>query len=150
MRKFKLNPHTKKLKWLMVLVLSIDTTCTLIGQPDSYWHSPLTGNEGNDFFRLFLVQGYIPFIIWSILYILAMLILVSLIPGRTAAVIMYALILGHYFGASTWLDYRFGFGASGPIIYGALISLAIVALNGNNNGSSSVEEKSSNHRNHGH
>ena len=54
--------------------------------------------------------------------------LVSIIPRRLALVAIFAFILGHYFGASTWLSYGWHFGITGPIIYGVVLGFVIVML----------------------
>lgn len=115
-------------RWLVVPVIAVDTVCTLVGQPASYWNSPLSGEEGNPFFEWFLLRGYSFFLITSAIYVLIAFLLSSYLPQKLARVVMLSYIFGHYFGASTWLTYRFNMGMSGPIIYGILIAMAFTLL----------------------
>jgi len=110
----------------MVGAMIFDKLNTLLGQPGAYWHHPEAANEGNAFFHLFLSRGLPTYLIFSLVYISVILLLVSIIPRRLALVSIFAFILGHYFGASTWLSYHWHFGVTGPIIYGIVLGVVFV------------------------
>ena len=113
-------------RWVVVPVIAIDIVCTLLGQPSSYWRHPALGTEANPFFAWFLYRGV--FIFWSICYIAGVVLLTWILPRRLAAVALLSFILGHFFGASTWMLFRFGLGIAAPVIYGIAIASLLVSL----------------------
>ncbi len=52
----------------MVFAVLMDLIITLAGQPATYWHDPSKAREGNMFIRLFMVRGYLPFILCWLFY----------------------------------------------------------------------------------
>ena len=126
--KFTTDKNVRQLRWVMVGAMLFDKSNTLLGQPSAYWSHPYAANEGNSFFRLFLSHGWPTYLLFSVLYISVIFLLVSIIPRRLALVSIFTFILGHYFGASTWLSYRWHFGITGPIIYGIILGFAFVLL----------------------
>ncbi|MCX6877368.1 MAG: hypothetical protein NTW21_26700 [Verrucomicrobia bacterium] len=116
----------RRLRWVMVGVILSDTINTLLGQPKSYWQHPATAYEHNQFIRLFVTQGYLPFVLWSLLYIAGAFIAVSILPRRFALMTLFSFILGHYFGASSWWVYHWGYGMQGAIIYGIILAVVLV------------------------
>ena len=110
----------------MVCVILMDTTNTLLGQPKSYWQHPATAMEHNRFMRLFVAQGYLPFALWSFLYVAGAFFLVSILPRRLSLIILFSFILGHFFGASTWWVYRWGYGNKASVIYGIILAVILV------------------------
>jgi hypothetical protein len=126
--KFTTDTSVRRLRWVMVGAMIFDKLNTLLGQPSAYWHHPEAANEGNAFFHLFLSRGLPTYLLFSAVYITVIFLLVSIIPRRLALVSIFAFILGHYFGASTWLSYRWHFGITGPIIYGIVLGVVFVLL----------------------
>ncbi|HTB84062.1 MAG TPA: hypothetical protein VK742_10445 [Candidatus Sulfotelmatobacter sp.] len=126
--KFTIDTIVRRLRWIMVGAIIFDKLNTLLGQPGAYWNHPEAANEGNAFFRLFLSRGLPAYLLFSLVYIAVIFVLVSIIPRRLALVSIFAFILGHYFGASTWLSYRWHFGITAPIIYGIILGVLIVLL----------------------
>jgi hypothetical protein len=124
--KFTTDTVVRRLRWVMVGTMIIDKLNTLLGQPSAYWHHPEAANEGNAFFHLFLSRGLPTYLIFSLIYISVIFLLVSTIPRRLALISIFAFILGHYFGASTWLAYRWHFGITAPIIYGIILGVIFV------------------------
>jgi len=98
-----------RLRWVMALVMFLDGVCTLIGQPPSYWHDFGRAQELDYFPRLFLVHGYMAFIIASLLYATGAILIVSFVPRKISLVILFTLLLGHFRGASAWMLYYLGF-----------------------------------------
>src|SRR5438128_1443780 len=117
---------TKRLRWVMVCVILSDTFATLLGQPKSYWQHPATASEYNRFMRLFVAQGCWPFLFWSLLYVAGALLVVSILPRRFALMGLFSYILCHYFGASTWWVYHWGYGMQASIIYGIILAVVLV------------------------
>jgi hypothetical protein len=114
-----------RLRWLVPPVILFDTLMTLLGQPASYWQQPATAVEGNAFFGWFIVRGLTFFLVTSALYVIAAFLLSSYLPRRLATVAALAFILGHYFGASSWLAFSFGFGVSAAVLYGTLLAVVL-------------------------
>lgn len=125
-----LKPTTDKavlrLRWVMVGVMLFDKINTMLGQPDSYWQHPAIAEEGNAFFHFFLSRGLPVYVLFSLIYIVAIFSLVSFLPRKCGLIVTFAFILCHFLGASTWLDYRWHFGIAGPIVYGIVLSVFIV------------------------
>lgn len=128
MKLFRLTTDglVRRLRWVMVCVILSDTVHTLLGQPKSYWQHPATASEQNQFIRLFVIQGCWPFVLWSLLYVAGAFIAVSILPRRFALVTLFSFILGHYFGASTWWVYHWGYGSKAAIIYGIILAAVLV------------------------
>jgi len=103
-----------------------DKLNTLLGQPRAYWQHPTAANEGDGFFRFFLSRGLPVYLLFSVIYILVVLWFVSVVPRRCSLIVIFAFLLGHFLGASTWLAYRWHFGVAGPIVYGIILSVLIV------------------------
>ncbi|MFO1477410.1 MAG: hypothetical protein U1F98_12240 [Verrucomicrobiota bacterium] len=127
---FKLTADktVKRLRWVMVGTMLFDKINTLLGQPSSYWQRPTTADEGDAFFYFFLSRGLPVYLLFSLVYIVVIFLLVSVLPRRLGLIIIFAFILCHFLGASTWLAYRWHFGVTGPIIYGIILSVLIVLL----------------------
>jgi hypothetical protein len=100
----------------------------LFGQPDAYWQNPAVAEEGDAFFRFFLSLGLSVYVLVSLAYIGFTFLLMSVVPRRLGLVGIFAFILGHFLGASTWLDYRWRLGVTGPIVYGIILSALTVLL----------------------
>jgi hypothetical protein len=115
-----------RLRWVMVGAMLFDKGNTILGQPDSYWQHPATANEGNAFFHFFLSHGLPVYLLFSLVYIVGIFLLVSVLPRRCSLVVMFAFILCHFLGASTWLAYQWHLGVAGPIIYCIILSVLIV------------------------
>ena len=128
MKLFRLTKDglVRRLRWLMVGVILSDTISTLLGQPASYWRHPGTAEEHNQFIRLFITQGYLPFVAWSLLYIVGAFIAVSILPRRLALMTLFSFLLGHYFGASSWWVYQRGYGVEVAIVYGIVLAVVLV------------------------
>ena len=116
----------RRLRWVMAGVIVLDTINTLLGQPARYWQHPASGRELNQFIQLFVIQGWLPFLLWSLLYVAGIFAAVSVLPRRCALVVLFAFTFGHYFGASTWWVYHWGYGAKAGIIYGIVLAVILV------------------------
>ena len=118
----------RRLRWVMVAVILVDMLLTWIGQPASYWSDPSTVHEGNRLFHWVMTKGYLVALLVKLLYTAGTFLLVSILPWRLGLILLFASTLGHYFGASTWLCYRYQLGATGMVLYGVLLATVIMAV----------------------
>ena len=109
-------------------MIAFDFGITLLGQPSSYWHDPHTANEGNPVFAWFMVRGFIFYFAFIVTYIASVVSLVRMLPKQTAIITGLIFLLSHYFAGSTWLDFHFKLNMFGPIIYAAVLSMALLAV----------------------
>ena len=114
----------KRLRWTMVAVILIDAVNTLLGQPRSYWTNPATANEHTPLVRFFAQLGWLPFIVYWVAYAVLAFLFVSKLPRRFALIGIFTFILPHYFGATTWWVYKWGYGQKAATIYG--FALAVI------------------------
>jgi hypothetical protein len=117
-----------KLLWLLAAVIAFDFGITIFGQPASYWQHPHTADEGNPVFRWFMFQGAWCYFGFILAYIAGVLALVTLLPKQTAIITGLVFLLSHYFAGSTWLSFHFHLGMVGPIIYAAVLSVALISI----------------------
>jgi len=115
----------KRLRWIMVGAIVHDAANTVLGQPRSYWTDPSKADEHNPFVRFFAHLGYLPFISYWVIYTAAAFLLVTRLPRRFAPIGIFAFILPHYFGATTWWDYDWGYGSKAATIYGFVLAVAL-------------------------
>lgn len=118
----------RRLRWIMLAVIVFDISMTFLGQPPSYWTQPATVDEGNRLFHLVMSQGWLFTLLVDAVYLAGSFALVSFLPWRAGLALLLALVFGHFFGGSTWLFFRFKLGAQAFILYGALLSVLIVAV----------------------
>ncbi len=106
----------------MMSVIFFDIAITLIGQPVCYWTDPSTVHESNQWFQTIMARG--PWVSVSVdfVYLSGCFSLVSFLPGKVGVALMLGLLLGHFFGGSTWLCYKFGFGLQGVVLYAIFVS----------------------------
>lgn len=118
----------KRWRWVMVGVIFFDMAITHIGQPSTYWTDPSTVREGNQWFRAVMAQGAWVSLLVDFLYLSGSFWLVSKLPWRLGLALLLGLALGHFFGGSTWICYRYGFGVQGVVIYAILVSGVLAFL----------------------
>ena len=130
MPSFKLSTDqtVKRLRWLMLAVILFDNLNTLFGQSSGYWQHPETVQEGNRLTHIFISRGWVPFCLYEVVYMAVAFFLASLPLRRVALVVSMSFILGHYYGASTWLAHRWQLGTTGTVIYGILLAVVFVGL----------------------
>ena len=120
--------HLKnRLTWILLFVIAFDFGITLLGQPSSYWHDPHTANEGNPVFAWFMVRGPTTYLAFIVIYIGSVVFLVRRLPGQSAMIVGLIFLLSHYFAGCTWLDFHFRLNMFGPIVYAAVLSIALLA-----------------------
>lgn len=118
----------KRLPWVAVGALLLDFTCTLIGQPHSYWQHPETVHEANALSRLFLLHGWFSFSLYDLAYCFVILWLASTLPRTAGLICTFAFIFGGYGGAACWFFYEWRMGIEAPILLGIALSVAVVLL----------------------
>jgi hypothetical protein len=117
-----------KLRWLLVAVILFDFAVTILGQPASYWHDPLSADEGNALFRWFMVRGAVCYFAFILSYVVGVWALVTALPRKAALITGLIFLLAHYFAASTWLSYHFRLSMAGPIMYAVVLSIALMSI----------------------
>jgi hypothetical protein len=117
-----------RLTWILVFVIAFDFGITLLGQPSTYWHDPHTANEGNPVFAWFMVRGLAPYLAFIVIYMASVVLLVRRLPGQAAIITGLIFLFSHYFAGCTWLDFHFRLNMFGPIIYAAVLSMALLAV----------------------
>jgi hypothetical protein len=125
---FTTDKVVRRLRWLMIAVMFFDMVNTLLFQPKAYWRHPEHALEQNKFFFIFLSRGLAVYLPMSLVYAAAVFWFVSVIPKRLALCVITSFILGHYYGACTWLDGYWRFGITGPVIYGVVLGVIFVLL----------------------
>ena len=126
--KFTTDKITKRLRWVMVATYLFDNFVTILGQPNIYWQHPKDAVEMNQGIYHSLSRGLPFFIFYELVLMFLAFAFVSIIPRKVALIIILIVILNHYFGASTWLCYHWGFGNGAAFIYGIILSTMIVLL----------------------
>jgi hypothetical protein len=126
--KFTTDKIVKRLRWVAVFTIFFDALNTLLGQPASFWQHPETANEVNRFAYFFMIRGWPYFCLEQLVYAAGAFLLVSILPRPISLVILFALILGHFCGASVWLVYRWQFGEPALVIYAIILAAIIVPL----------------------
>ena len=110
----------------MVGVVLFDDINTLLGQPATFWQHPETADEFNKLTHFFISHGWWWYCIEQFFYIAGAFLLARVMPRRAALVILFALILGHFDGGSSWLAHRWHFGTQGMAIYGIILAMILV------------------------
>ena len=119
------SPQSRRLRWLMVVVILIDLSVTILGQPPSYWRDPGTAVEGNDLYRHVVVLGCAPLILAGLIYCAVLTAIASILPRFWSQAMLFSFLLGHFFGGSTWICFHFNGGMASIVIYGIVVSLGI-------------------------
>jgi hypothetical protein len=108
----------RRLRWVMIGVMTIDPLVTLIGQPHSYWAHPATVREGNPFWSAFLMRGWSHYVLMDLTYCLGAFWLASSLPRFPALLCTLLFTFGHFTGASNWFFYDWRLGMATPVLYG--------------------------------
>jgi len=118
----------KTLRWVAVITMLIDGLATLYGQPHGYWHNSSLVDEGNPVSKYFLVEGWFAYALEQAVICLTIFFLVSILSKRWGLFAVLSFVLGGFTGASNWFFYRWIWGIEGPVIFGVMLSVAIVLL----------------------
>lgn len=124
----------RRLRWIMACAILFSIFNTLAGQPTGFWSNPELAMRGdglglhnpvNHTFEFFLGHGWIPYLLANAAYLALALILVSILPRKTALIAVFAFIFGHFYVASSWLAVRWHLGFNGVAGYALALSAAI-------------------------
>lgn len=107
-----------------VLLAMLDGSVTLIGQPAAYWNDPSRVLEGTPGFRILLEQGPAAFIVGHVVWQLAFVGMILLLPSTPALAVCLMFTLGHTVGAFSWLD-RFPNGRHLPLFVNAITAAGL-------------------------
>ena len=118
----------RSMRWLMLAVILLDIVLTAIGQPPAYWQHPQSADEGNHLFHAVMLQGPAAWICFEIVYLAVAFLLASFTGGPCALFAVFSYILGHYYGACTWLTNHWHLGTASAVLYAMVIAAAMVAL----------------------
>ncbi len=85
----------------------LDQTITLAGQSSLYWSGHYAAsNEGNPLFNWLLQQHPLAFEAGIVMWIVLFCSLILVLPRLAAMVVSIAIVLGHTWGAATWLCWK--------------------------------------------
>ena len=91
-----------------VTLAMLDGSVTLIGQPAAYWGDHSRVLEGTPGFRILLAHSPAAFIAGHIVWQLAFVGMILLLPSTPALAVCLMFTLGHTIGAFSWIN-RFHF-----------------------------------------
>jgi hypothetical protein len=123
---FGTDRRIKRLCWIMIFAMLTDAVVTLCGQPRGYWHSPALVDEGNPASKFFLMQGWFAYVFEQAIICMAIFYLVSILSKRWGLFTAICFTLAGFTGASNWFFYRWIWGMEGPVIFGVMLSTAMV------------------------
>jgi len=89
----------------------VDQTITLVGQSPVYWKGDYSvANEVNPLYCWLLKQHPLAFEAGIAAWILLFCCAIYFLPRRISMTISVAIVLGHSWGTSTWLSFKFSYG----------------------------------------
>lgn len=89
------------------LMLFLDATLTLSGQPEAYWLGDSSQvNEGSPDFKALLAIDPLAFVLGAVGWLGIVALLLILLPRSLAFSVSAIVTIGHSVGASTWLLHR--------------------------------------------
>jgi hypothetical protein len=118
----------QRLRWIMVFAMLTDAVVTLWGQPSGYWLHPAIVDEGNEVSRFFLTRGWYAYLFEQALICIGVFWLISVLPTTWGFITALSFTFAGFTGASNWFFYRWILGLEAPIIFGMVLSSAIVLL----------------------
>ena len=108
-----------------VLLAALDGSVTLAGQPAAYWegdHSRVL--EGTPGFRILLTHGPDAYIAGLMVWVLAFVGMILLLPSTPALAVCLMFTLGHTIGAFSWIN-RFPHGRELPVFINAITAVGL-------------------------
>ena len=133
--RFSSDPLVRRLRWMVLIVMLMDATITIIGQPPDFWKDPAAVNEHDPIVRFFLRRGLLPYIAGGVLYIVGSLCLASITPRPVGLVILFYLLFGHFWGATSWMVYGFHYGYILINVFQVSIAILVALALGKERGS---------------
>lgn len=97
--------------WLLVpptAICLLDFGLTLAGQSRTYWSGDYTAiNERSPSFSYYLTVHPLAFVASGLLWIAIFSAIILLLPEMLALIVAIAILIGHTWGATSWLMFRF-------------------------------------------
>ena len=133
--RFSADPIVRRLRWVMLAVMLLNTLITLFAQPAAYWQNPQAAvrfdaqpvqTPINPFFDFFLSRGCLAYLAATLGSIAAVFLLVSLLPRRPALISIFTVLFCHSFVFSNWVAFLWHPGMLGFIAICFAFSAAIV------------------------
>lgn len=107
------------------LLAALDGCVTLIGQPDAYWAGDYSrAIEGTPGFRILMMQGPAAYVAGLLVWTLAFVGMILLLPSTLALAACLLFTLGHTIGAFSWID-RFPHGRELPIVINVIVAVGL-------------------------
>lgn len=105
----------KQVKLLVLMPAFIacffDVFLTAVLQPADYWEGHLEmANEGNPLVFFAMNQHELGLFVVLILWLALLTLIGYFLPYRLLKILSLGVLVGHSWGASTWLEYFYGFG----------------------------------------
>jgi len=129
------DPIARRLRWVMLAAMLLNTLITLLAQPATYWQNPQSAirfdaqpihTQTNPIFDFFLARGCLAYLAVSLASIAAIFLVVSLLPRLPALISIFTVLFCHCFVFSNWLAFLFHPGIFGFIATCLVLSAAIV------------------------
>jgi hypothetical protein len=109
-----------------LLAMAVDGYVTLAGQPAEYWNGDYNRvNEGSVTFKDLLLTHPFAFIAGLVINGAIVSMLILLLPRLLALMTSLTATIGHTWGATTWLAFRFQFSYAAYQLYFCCIALVI-------------------------
>jgi len=87
----------------VILVMILDLTFTLVGQPEYYWQNYEFFNEGSPLGFILFSHHPAYFVLFFAIYLLLVLVLVTNLMRPFNIMVAVAFFLGHSWGSSSWV-----------------------------------------------
>lgn len=113
-----------------VLVAVFDVGLTLCGQSQAYWSGDYAATrEIAPHARWLLRRHPAAFIAAASVYLVAVCAVITVAPRTLAKIVAVALVMGHVWGACTWLRYRYGVPYWGQLLFFLIVaSITVIAF----------------------
>jgi hypothetical protein len=95
----------QKLAFIILILIFLDFSLTMIGQPKEYWLNKVKPDEANFIGKFLLQQGPIYFSIGVIFWALLNIFLIKVLSWFLVRILFLSLFLGHSLAIFSWLSY---------------------------------------------
>jgi hypothetical protein len=133
--RFSADPIARRLRWVMLAAMLLNSLITLLAQPAAYWLNPQSAvrfdaqpahTPINPIFDFFLSRGCLAYLAATFVSVAVVFLLVSLLPRLPALISIFTVLLCHSFVLSNWIAFLFHPGILGFIANCIVLSAAIV------------------------
>jgi hypothetical protein len=97
-----------------------------VGQPAIYWLQPAAVRESNHLVAPVLSHGILTTALMMLIGVAGLLYTVSVLPKKSALVLILAVTFTSYFGISSWLVYDFHLGSIAEMIGAVFFAIVLV------------------------